>query len=338
MILKGDPSFRKAAFDPGKLFQLFQRHRLLPLASEVLPLLDQEVRNNWMADIRRKTLRSLHLTARLGEITGRFEENEIQSIPLKGPLLAHRLFGSVTERHFSDLDILIPEGHIRRILSIMEEQGFSLVSPKPGLSDRKWAYYVSHKKHFGMVSREEGFMAEFHTGINNRDIIRKEKERDFWKNRVTVRLGEREYQCMDPEHTFLHLIVHGGLHQYRRLFWLRDVAEALRRWELDHARILQTAGKYELDRMLGLGLLLSRDLFQVEIPVEYKDFLTRNRSVLGRLEDLTMEMIEGPEFPTIRGKLRRHYSMSRIKPGIKHRAKILAGIFHRWYIKVALSG
>ncbi len=325
-------------FDPDQLFTLLQRHRLMPLASLVLPKLEERDQEKWKAAVKIHTIRSLQLAAKLSEIVTALNTVGIEAFPLKGPVLAHRLYGDVGERQFVDLDILIPDLDLNQVTGIMNDLGFLISAPDPALSDRKWAYYIRHKKHFKVKHREQPVLVEIHTGINNQDMIRKTNEESFWKQKVTLKLGDQSYTCMDLEYTFLYLLLHGGLHQYRRLSWLRDIAEALRRWELDHVRIIHVAEELDLNRILGLGLRLAEEFFQAEIPDVYHPSLHQNRTILDQLKRYTLEMIEGPEFPSISGKLRRHRSMLLYKPGINHRISILTGITHRWYIGKFLGG
>ena len=50
----------------------------------------------------------LHLTREMEMICKSFNENQIRSIVLKGPVLAANLYGDLSLRTSSDLDILIP--------------------------------------------------------------------------------------------------------------------------------------------------------------------------------------------------------------------------------------
>ena len=45
-----------------------------------------------------------------------------------------------------------------------------------------------------------------------------------------------------------------------------------------------------------------------------------------------MQMILGHENPTFIGKLRRHYFILRLMPGLQYKYKVLRGIIHRLYI------
>ena len=85
-ILKGDHSFHLDDVNPDRLFSLFQRHRLFPLASDIVNLLDEKEREKWKKAILTRTIRSLHHTSLLVSLISEFANEEIEAIPFKGPV------------------------------------------------------------------------------------------------------------------------------------------------------------------------------------------------------------------------------------------------------------
>ena len=54
------------------------------------------------------TFQMLHLSGEMEQVSKLFTENEIRTLFLKGPVLAHDLYGDISLRTSSDLDLLIP--------------------------------------------------------------------------------------------------------------------------------------------------------------------------------------------------------------------------------------
>ena len=87
-----------------------------------------------------------------------------------------------------------------------------------------------------MYNRDQGSFLELHAAIDNHCMIRRSEENMLWDELTEQIIGGSKYLCMNEDNTFLYLTFHGGMHQFTRLFWLRDVAEALKRWSLDQDR------------------------------------------------------------------------------------------------------
>ena len=337
-LLKGDPPTSLEGINTEVLFDLFRRHRLFPLAPALLPLLVEEERERWKKAIQFRTLRSMHQTAVCSKFVEAFRKEGMEAIPFKGPVLAHMLFGNVGARHSSDLDILVRNEDTKRIIELAGKEGFKLRYPKPGLSDRQWSYYRRYKKDIGLHSSEHGLLVELHysfenyLGLNSSDMDR------FVQHTEEVSIGEARFPGMNKHYTFLYLVLHGGVHQYRRLFWLRDVAEALNRWELDHQKVLSDAKAMGIERLLGISLVLAGELFPVDLPQEYRAYLEENRKTIGKLKRTAYEFILGQEFPGLRGKLKHHLFMLRLKPELSHYFRTIREIANRFYIGKFLGG
>ncbi|MCD4709561.1 MAG: nucleotidyltransferase family protein [Bacteroidales bacterium] len=337
-LLKGDPPTSLEGINTANLFDLFRRHRLFPLASDLLPLLVEGERERWKKAIQFRTIRSMHHIAVLGQLTEALGKAGIEAIPIKGPVLAHVLFGNIGERHSSDLDILVRKEDLQRSIEIIGREGFVLTYPNAGLSDRQWKYYSRYKKDIGLFSKEHGLLIELHYSIENYMGLKSSDVDLLVQQPVETGIGGMLFKTMNNHQTFLYLIFHGAVHQYRRLFWLRDIAVAINRWELDHRKILEDAQRMGIERMVGVSVELVRDLFNVELPEAYSAYLAENRRIIGKLKQTSMGMILGSEYPAIRGKLRHHLFMLRLKPEISHYFRTAGEIFNRLYIGRFMGG
>lgn len=337
-LLRGELPSHLKEVDVYQLFRLFQRHRLLPLASDIIELLDEPNRVKWKHTIQTLNLRSLHLSAELGKIITGFNKAGIKAIPLKGPVLAQSLFGNLGSRHSVDLDILIKGVEITRILEVAEGLGFVQTFPKSGLSSKQWDHYFRYKKEMGLTNANQSVFVELHQGIDNLNILNPSEKYLLFEDLSKQKIGGSEFYCMNFESSFLYLAFHGGLHQYRRLFWLRDITTALERWKLDHFKILADAKKLGMERLLGVSLLLASHYFNTEIPAVYQPYIKENKKILQRLRNFCMEQILGPENFSFSKRIARLLYILSLKPGIFYKCSVIRGIFHRWYLAKFLGG
>ena len=313
------------------------RHRLFPddLKIEFLPFPGE---NSWVKHVTDLTKMSLYLSEVFLDIVEYLRIAGVDVIALKGPVLAFALFEDVGKRYFGDLDFLVSDEDLTKVISVLANHGFRQSYPKAELTEKQKKYYFKWKKDIGLVNGGKRIFLELHTGIYYHELVTLEKEHLFFEDTIEETLAGTDVRCMNRDNTFLYLTFHGSLHMYCRLFWLRDVAEALKRWELNHAKILNNAYELGIERLLGLSLELSRDFFGAEIPREYKNLLEENASTINMLKNFCVKRILGPEELSLMGKIRKHYYMMSLKPGIKYKYIAFISIFHRWYIRKFMGG
>ena len=325
--------------DQNMLFELFQRHRLLStISNDVLELLEPAIGAKWYEAIRGHTLKSMQLTGALRMIIGELNKKGLPVFSIKGPILSLRLFGDIGQRHFNDIDLVVRREEFLKVLEVLDEMGYKMGHPKKSLNLGQWDYYFKYKKDVALINRGSDVVVELHVGIFRQELIRAPSETFIWDLLDEEQLGTVAVKCLNLNASFLYLIYHGGQHQYFRLFWLRDVALALESWTLDHNSILEKATILGIDRLMGMGLLLSQFYFGTNIPSEYDQYLTRNQSVLLKLQKICMRRISGPERETRFWKIWRFRFVLLLQPGIRYYKLIFTNILHRRYIRKRLGG
>ncbi|MEX2370767.1 MAG: nucleotidyltransferase family protein [Bacteroidales bacterium] len=335
-LLKGEFVGLPEGTDADLLLMLFQRHRLLPLSEEVRERLPEQQRKAWKSVVQRKTMRSLQLSAETIELIRVLKEAGIRAVPLKGPVLAVSLYEDVGSRHFNDVDILIDRADLERARAVLLKHNYDQSYPKP-LNRRQEKIYTTYKKDIGLLNREKGIFLELHYGIYVHELLRRGNERAILNSTEKIEIHNETVEVLDRETTFMYLVYHGCLHQYFRLFWLRDVAECLKRWDLDHQGILERMTELGLGRMLGTSLLLVEHYFPVQVPEKYRELIAENRAVK-RLVEIAHDRIVGTETGTLRMKLLRHEFLFRLKPGLRYKRAVLWSIFQRWRIRLFMGG
>lgn len=338
-LLRGKSPDTFADIDQNKLFEIFRRHRLLSILSdESINLLEHGIAVIWHEAIRHHTLRSLQLTGVLEELIGKVNDVKLSVFSIKGPVLSQRLFGDIGKRHYNDIDLVVKREELSDVVELLEGMGYKMAHPSKVLDRAQWDYYFKYKKDVALINRKSEVVIELHVEIFRQELIRAPEETLTWDALVDETIGTLPLKCLDLNISFLYLLYHGGQHQYFRLFWLKDIAEALDRWDLDHSRILEKSADMGVDRLLGLGLLLSEEIFGSKIPPEYADYLMRNRSVLLKLKKICHRRITGSERESRSMKIRRYRFVFLLQPGPQYFVSILTNIFHRWYIRKRLGG
>lgn len=335
-LLRGEFVALPEGTDTGQLLELLRRHRLLPLSSAIREQLPEEKREEWKALLQQKTFQSLKISSETAFLIRMMKNAGVTAIPLKGAVLALMLYGDVGLRHFSDIDLLVERSDLKRVSELLASLNYVQTYPKK-LSHRQERIYSAFKKDIGFYNREKQVVIELHYGIYVHELLTRSGEGVIRERRERIVLHNEEIEVLDRESTFLYLVYHGALHQYYRLFWLRDVAECMKRWELDHRLIAERVRLLGLSRMFAAGLLLAEHYFSLELPDAYSEMVTGN-GVVQRLVKICHERIIGPEQATIRMKVLKHLYLFSLKPGLRYKFMVGWSILQRRRIRMFMGG
>ncbi|MFZ0921949.1 MAG: nucleotidyltransferase family protein, partial [Candidatus Acidiferrales bacterium] len=112
-----------------------------------------------------------------------------------------------------------------------------------------------------------GAMIEFHTESTLRHFPRPPDIEEMALRSTTVSLNGREVSTFALADTVLMLCVHGAKDFWSRLIWVADVAALVEKLtDVDWARLLMEAKKYDAERMVLLGLWLASAIFESKLP------------------------------------------------------------------------
>ena len=311
----------ETAIDWDFLIETAHLHRVLPLiyrtfadsyTNHVPKRAMERLRKAFYANAKR----NLFLTAELFQVLMAFEQHKIPVIPYKGPILSAALYGEVSLREFSDLDVIVPKNRVEEATELLIDRGYRLKSAVDGgepfgLTERKKDLVLFHD--------DSGITLELHWGITiEKDPLQVNPE-ILWENLKTVSVGGKGVRIHAPEDLLIILCIHGGKHRWEHLGWLCDVAEIIRRYPLDWAKLIDRASILGGRRILLLGLLLAHNALDAELP----------NSIVGQIEadHIVAELAEqvqhslATESPLALGET-EHYYMKRERPADKARVAV----------------
>lgn len=334
-VLRGELTSLPEDLDHEQLFELFRRHKFFTISSTVKDLLEGEEGERWKAQHQQNTLNSLKLSNETAELINHFKNRGIRAIPLKGPVLANSLYGDVGLRHFNDIDLIVVKEQFEETKDALIKIGYSLAYPGP-LTAKQERIYSTYKNDVGLHNKERRIFIELHYGIYVHELLKREDESKLLGQTEKITIHNQEIEVLDKESTFIYLVYHGCLHQYFRLFWLRDVAECIKRWELDHDSIINKMKELGLEKMLAISMVLAQYYFKTELPEPYTKFLATCNPQ--KLINICHNRILGPEKETFKLKIDRHRFLMSLKPGLKYKWTVLWSIFQRWRISKFYGG
>jgi len=337
-LLQGRLSYNELILDRDSLYAFLYRHKLLTLSDSFLDSLEENERFFWIGILKKYSFQSLSLSRILITILKELQKQGIEAIPIKGPVLAKRLYGDVCKRHSGDLDLVIRKDDLLSVIKALKKLDYQLVSPKTELSSKQRDYYQKYKKEYCVFNKEVGLYVELHLGIYNHGLLRPSIGEIFLKEMVRGEIGGVSIREMNLNNAFLYLAYHGGHHQFHKLFWLRDIAEALKSWSLDHMLILSNARSMGIERLLVMSLYLANTIFGSIIPKEYRDYLNENNTIIEKMSHICVNIIFGPDRLSFKSKVQKLYFKLMLKSSINYKLMVVTNIIHRMYIRKFLGG
>lgn len=249
--------------------ELSLHHRLYPviylrlkqLKVDIVPAF---VMSYLSVQYKRNTLKMLKFSAVTEQISRLLADNHIPLILLKGPALAHQLYGDISYRTSNDLDFLVPLDKLEETDKLLVQQGYIKDDYiKTVLNDWKWRHH-----HFTYIHPQQNVKVEIHWRLNP-GPGKEPSFHDLWERRSSSKLTAFPVFLLGKEDLFLYLISHGARHGWSRLRWLVDI-QYVAKQQLAWKRVGLMNKKYHYHRSVGQGVYLSASLFNMELNQEMK--------------------------------------------------------------------
>lgn len=273
LLISSDRLFNN--IDWNKFLDLAQHHRVYSVIYPKIKVMNESIVPTFVIQAlkrqyQKNTFQMLHLSAEMEKVSRLFSENEIRVLFLKGPVLATELYGDISLRTSSDLDILIPIQDLDRAEQILIDEGFEKDEYiKSVLNDWKWRHH-----HITYFHPNKRIKLEVHWRLNPGP--RKEPNfKELWKRKRKSSITKFPIYILGREDLFLFLISHGARHGWSRLRWLVDIHQIMNQpinWE----KISILLKKYQSFHIGGQAVLLSSHLLNTPVIKEMEQYINSN--------------------------------------------------------------
>ena len=196
-------------------------------------------------------MRSLAVTERVLRLC---EELSIPAAPLKGPLLGERLYGDISLRPTSDVDVLLPERDVVRLVDRLAREGADV--PEPHVH----AFYAKHHHHLNVtwthVLVELHFRATSSFGVFTpaEALLARASVGRIGSGGGAAAVAAR---VLDPNDELIYLATHAAAHYCAHDILLLDLKLFERRHSLalDWQVVEQRARALRLERAVGVAIV-----------------------------------------------------------------------------------
>lgn len=232
---------------------------------------------------------SLTMTAELLSILEEMERRDIVVVPYKGPVLSSQIYGNLSLRQSSDLDILVRRTAVEEARSVLIDQGYV---PSVMLHGANHDFQVESR--YSERFDRPGSVVELHWAFTNKDIAFPLSLDELMPRLEVHHVSSRPIRVFSPEDTLLILCVHGAKHGWGRLEWICGIAELIQREEqLSWPELISRATETKSRRRLLLGLALAHDFFGASLPLDIKEQIRHDRQIPSLAVTVAADLFDG---------------------------------------------
>lgn len=201
------------------------------------------------------------MTKELLDIVKILEENDIEAIAFKGPTLSQLAYGDVVSRQYVDLDILIEQKELQKVINILLKNAYKNILPLEIISNKTCLKTI---KDFTLQHINSKVNIEIHWSLFEKKYKTFFKKLDISKS-DDVLINQNKIKTISKETLLIYLCLHGSKHMWERVEWIVDIDKFIRNNKLDFSKI----DNFYDDTSLLLGLYLSYYLFNTPLEERY---------------------------------------------------------------------
>jgi hypothetical protein len=204
------------------------------------------------------------MTSELIKIIHLLRENEIEALAFKGPALSQIAYGDITLRQFGDLDILIRKKDRSKMIALLIQGQYI---PEIDLKEETKETFFDCVNVIGFHKKSTGIRVEIHWELLSRNYAIDWEEKSLWNKKESIQINQKNIPVLPLEKLLLYLCAHGAKHLFERLEWICDIDRSIKADpDIDWQQLLYEAEKLGIERILYLGVELSRHFFGLELP------------------------------------------------------------------------
>ncbi len=210
---------------------------------------------------RHNAARALLLVNELRALLDELAARGVAVIPLRGPLLAARLYGDPALRACADLDLLVRREHRKALADLLVSRGFAHAARPDGErpeyvdDDGEWCF-----------ARGDGLCVEPHWELMPATYPWGFRSGQLWQCARPVQFDGRQVLQPSPEHEFVLLCAHAAKHGWEFLSRLADLAWFLTTQPMDARSLAETAVRARCRRAVAVSCFLAAGVFDLVLP------------------------------------------------------------------------
>ena len=306
----------RVPLDWRRFVDIAEHHGLIPHLSGPIASFTEAVPAEVMRSIRElyesNARRTLWLSRELIRVVKHLESQNIPSLPYKGPTLAELLYGNVTTRQFSDLDILVHTRDVARTRTALAEIGFA---PAITLTPSAERAFLRSGYELAFDSPNGRNLLEIQWQILPRFYAVDFDLKGFFQRSVTRNLAGVTIHCLGVSDLLLVLCVHAAKHLWMQISWLCDIVALARSAQLDWDWVWDESEGLGIRRIVEVTFALAHRLLAAPLPPGMKSDVGTDAVVA----DVIPLLVKSTSFDPESLGYFRQYAKAREKPSDRRR-------------------
>jgi hypothetical protein len=226
------------------------------------------------------------------QILEQLEKAGIDAIAFKGSILAASVYGNVTLRQFSDLDILVRQKDFWQAKAVLRTLGYQSSYSKAAQlnSFNRWcqislsqitpeATMFNQRFESSLLHSNLERSVDLHWGIPPRRQKKSDQFERLWENLDSIDLMGQSIKTFCAETTLLIQCLNVAKDPWKRSFkQICDVGQIIRAYpDLNWQLALELSAELHCQRLFLIGLSVSRKLLHLPLPQFILEMLVRNQ-------------------------------------------------------------
>ena len=217
----------------------------------------------------------------------------IEAVPYKGVVLSEVYYGDMALRQTGDIDLFVRKRDVERSKTALREMGYTtrLVIPEDALED-----YVASGYEWTFDGPAGPNLLEVQWALEPRFYAVDFDMEGLFERAVKVRVAGRAVKTPSPEDLLLVLSVHAAKHVWGRLILLCDIAQVLKRENLNLGWVWSRARELGIERILRVTFLLANRFLGTGIPVAVEGGILADRDARVLADEIAAKMAAGVSY------------------------------------------
>lgn len=291
-----------AELDWKALLNLAEQHGLIPVVYERVADLGSPIPQEAMAQLKcafeQNARQTLWLTKLLFTLNHLFKEHGIVALPYKGPVLAAMLYDNVTEREYSDIDILIRPADVPRATAALQSAGFK---PALELRPREEKAYLATGYEYTFHGAKDPNLIEIQWRVLPRFYAIDFDLAGFIRRSRSIPIEGQVIETLSNEDLLLVLCAHAAKHAWSKLSWIREIAHLGHSTKLDWDKVPAQVLELGIRRILAVSFSIANTMLGTTPPVLIQRWIDEDCEAKRISQQLchTMRRGEEPEVESV---------------------------------------
>lgn len=252
------------------LLKLAEQHCVRPMLRQTLKsvcwdAVPQTIQRELTRFNKANIQKNLLFTGELLRLLALFQKHAVPIAAFKGPILAHSVYGHISLREFSDLDVIVQEKDLSKAEDILTACGY-----QADFANRDFrSAFLSYQGQYAFRNNDLGFSVDLHWRLSSKGVTFPLQMAEIWPRLETETIAGRPVLTLAHDDLALFLAAHGTKEGWRSLLWVCDFAELLRKYQdIKWTAVFDRAQRSHSSRQLLLAIVLASTLLDAPAPVE----------------------------------------------------------------------